>query len=53
MRAKRIEPTTHTYKLLIDTFATLEPVDMAAAEEVLEKSSQRWVLFQKLSITPL
>ncbi len=37
MRAKRIEPTTHTYKLLIDTFATLEPVDMEAAEEVLEQ----------------
>ncbi|KAF1964905.1 hypothetical protein BU23DRAFT_41085 [Bimuria novae-zelandiae CBS 107.79] len=35
MRAKRIEPTTHTYKLLIDTYATLEPVDMEAAENVL------------------
>ncbi|KAH6615316.1 hypothetical protein C7974DRAFT_63354 [Boeremia exigua] len=37
MRSKRIEPTTHTYKLLIDTFATLEPVDMDAAESVLEQ----------------
>jgi len=37
MRAKRIEPTTHTFKLLIDTYATLEPVDMAAAEQVLEQ----------------
>lgn len=37
MRAKRIEPTTHTYKLLIDTHATLEPVDMEAAEKVLEQ----------------
>jgi pentatricopeptide repeat protein len=37
MRAKRIEPTTHTYKLLIDTYATLEPVNMEAAEEVLEQ----------------
>jgi pentatricopeptide repeat protein len=37
MRAKRIEPTTHTYKLLIDTYATLEPVDMDAAEKVLEQ----------------
>jgi len=36
MRSKRIEPTTHTYKLLIDTYATLEPVDMAAAETVLD-----------------
>jgi len=37
MRAKRIEPTTHTYKLLIDTYATLEPMDMDAAEKVLEQ----------------
>jgi pentatricopeptide repeat protein len=37
MRAKRIEPTTHTYKLLIDTYASLEPVDMDAAEKVLEQ----------------
>jgi pentatricopeptide repeat protein len=37
MRSKRIEPTPHTYKLLIDTYATLEPVDMEAAEKVLEQ----------------
>lgn len=37
MRSKRIEPTTHTYKLLIDTYATLDPVDMEAAEAVLEQ----------------
>ena len=37
MRSKRIEPTTHTYKLLIDTYATLEPIDMDAAESVLEQ----------------
>jgi len=37
MRTKRIEPTTHTYKLLIDTYATLEPIDMEAAEKVLEQ----------------
>ena len=36
MRSKNIEPTLHTYKLLIDTHATLEPVDMSAAEAVLE-----------------
>ena len=35
MRSKGIEPTLHTYKLLIDTHATLEPVDMQAAEAVL------------------
>ncbi|QUC20201.1 uncharacterized protein UV8b_04442 [Ustilaginoidea virens] len=35
MKAKGIAPTSHTFKLLIDTHATLEPVDMAAAEQVL------------------
>lgn len=35
MKVMGIAPTSHTYKLLIDTHATLEPVDMAAAEEVL------------------
>lgn len=40
MRAKRIEPTTHTYKLLIDTYATLEPVNMEAAENVLAQIRQ-------------
>ena len=36
MQSKRIEPTMHTYKLLIDTYATLEPVDLAAAEGILD-----------------
>lgn len=36
MCAKGIQPTMHTYKLLIDTHATLDPVDMTAAEAVLE-----------------
>lgn len=36
MKAKGISPTSHTYKLLIDTHATLEPVDMKAAEAVLD-----------------
>ena len=36
MRSKGIEPTVHTFKLLIDTHATLEPVNMSAAEAVLE-----------------
>ncbi|RSL88461.1 hypothetical protein CDV31_016052 [Fusarium ambrosium] len=35
MKVKGIAPTAHTYKLLVDTHATLEPVDMSAAEEVL------------------
>lgn len=36
MQAKDITPTAHTYKLLVDTHATLEPVDMQAAEAVLD-----------------
>jgi pentatricopeptide repeat protein len=36
MKAKGISPTSHTYKLLVDTHATLEPVDMDAAESVLD-----------------
>lgn len=36
MLLKRIQPTMHTYKLLIDTYATLTPVDLAAAEGVLD-----------------
>lgn len=37
MKAMGIAPTSHTYKLLIDTHATLEPANMEAAEEVLEQ----------------
>jgi len=37
MCAKNIQPTTHTYKLLIDTYATLDPIDMDAAEGVLQQ----------------
>jgi len=36
MRSKNIAPTAHTFKLLVDAHATLEPVDMVAAEEVLD-----------------
>jgi pentatricopeptide repeat protein len=36
MKAKGITPTSHTYKLLVDTHATLEPVDMVAAESVVD-----------------
>ncbi|KAL5044006.1 hypothetical protein BDW71DRAFT_199401 [Aspergillus fruticulosus] len=35
MLSRNIKPTMHTYKLLIDAHASLEPVDMEAAEEVL------------------
>ncbi|KXL43948.1 hypothetical protein M433DRAFT_61547 [Acidomyces richmondensis BFW] len=37
MRRKGIEPTVHTFKLLIDTHATLEPINMSAAESVLSE----------------
>ncbi|MCJ1233780.1 hypothetical protein MMC14_001738 [Varicellaria rhodocarpa] len=36
MQSRKILPTMHTYKLLIDTYATLDPIDMAAAEGVLD-----------------
>jgi pentatricopeptide repeat protein len=36
MQARNIKPTMHTYKLLIDAHASLEPMDMEAAEKVLE-----------------
>ena len=36
MQSKGIQPTSHTFKLLVDTHATLEPVNMAAAEAVLD-----------------
>ncbi|KAI9798050.1 MAG: hypothetical protein M1835_005054 [Candelina submexicana] len=40
MKSRSIQPTMHTYKLLIDTHATLEPTDMAAAEGVLQTIRQ-------------
>lgn len=36
MKAKGISPTAHTFKLLVDTHATLEPVNMTAADAVLD-----------------
>ena len=36
MLARGIPPTMHTYKLLIDTYATLEPINLSAAEGVLD-----------------
>ncbi|KAG5967605.1 hypothetical protein E4U58_002141 [Claviceps cyperi] len=36
MQSRRIEPTSHTYKLLIDTHATLEPFDIAAADALVK-----------------
>ena len=36
MQSRNIQPTMHTYKLLIDTYATLDPVNLIAAEGVLD-----------------
>ena len=36
MQSRGIQPTMHTYKLLIDTYATLEPINLSAAEGVLD-----------------
>ena len=36
MQSRNIKPTMHTYKLLIDTYATLEPVNLAAAQSVFD-----------------
>lgn len=35
MKARKIKPTSHTYKLLIDAHATLEPINLSAAEAIL------------------
>ncbi len=35
MKSKNIKPTSHTFKLLIEAHASLEPVDLKAAEAVL------------------
>lgn len=36
MRAQLLVPSAHTYKLLIDAYATLEPIDVVAAENILK-----------------
>ena len=36
MQSMNIQPTMHTYKLLIDTYATLEPINLGAAEGILD-----------------
>ena len=37
MQAIKIRPTSHTYKLLIDAHATLEPVNIDAAQAILDE----------------
>lgn len=41
MVSKNIQPTSHTFKLLIDAHATLEPPDMQSAEAVLGEIRRR------------
>ncbi len=36
MKSRNIKPTSHTYKLLIEAHATLEPIDLSAAQAVLQ-----------------
>ncbi|RKF61814.1 Pentatricopeptide repeat-containing protein, chloroplastic [Erysiphe neolycopersici] len=36
MMKKGIKPTSHTYKLIVDAHATLDPINMSAAEAVLD-----------------
>ena len=43
MQLRGIEPTMHTYKLLIDAHATLSPIDMDAAEAVLARMRESGV----------
>lgn len=44
MRSRDIKPTSHTYKLLIEAYATLEPVNLPAAETVLEDMKANGVM---------
>lgn len=37
MKSRNIKPTSHTYKLLIEAHASLEPVDLEAAEGILQE----------------
>ncbi len=43
MKSKNIRPTSHTYKLLIESHASLEPVNLAAAESLLSEMKQSGV----------
>jgi pentatricopeptide repeat protein len=43
MKSKNIKPTSHTYKLLIESYASLEPIDLNAAEVLLADMKQAGV----------
>src|SRR5256885_7204947 len=36
MKTRNISPTSHTYKLLIEAHATLDPINLSAAEAILD-----------------
>ena len=36
MKSRNIKPTSHTYKLLIEAHASLEPINLGAAEAILD-----------------
>jgi pentatricopeptide repeat protein len=40
MKSRNIKPTSHTYKLLVEAYASLEPVNLDAAEAVLDEMKQ-------------
>ncbi|CAJ0906120.1 12991_t:CDS:1, partial [Entrophospora sp. SA101] len=44
---RNLEPNSHTYKILIDMHATIEPYDMKSALNVLEEMKQKDVIVPK------
>ncbi|ETN41828.1 uncharacterized protein HMPREF1541_03765 [Cyphellophora europaea CBS 101466] len=44
MKSRNIKPTSHTYKLLIEAHASLEPVDLVAAEGILAEMKAAGVM---------
>ena len=44
MKSRNIKPTAHTYKLLIEAHASLDPVNLAAAEAVLQEMKQAHIV---------
>ncbi|KIV87222.1 hypothetical protein PV11_02782 [Exophiala sideris] len=43
MKTKNIKPTSHTYKLLIEAYAALEPVNLPAADAILAEMKKAGV----------
>ncbi|KAI0786530.1 hypothetical protein C8Q75DRAFT_278924 [Abortiporus biennis] len=40
LQAANVQPTAHTYKLLIDAYGTIEPVDTSAMEDIFQQLVQ-------------